>query len=76
MHAGSIALHVAKYLEWWTSLAVAKIPGSGERYLWSWGDWYLGSTQEGSGSMVAKAKTHEVIGIGTIALFSIGPNLL
>ena len=76
MHAGSIALHVAKYMERRTSLAVTKMPGSGKRYLWSWGDRYLGSTQERLVSTAAKAETQELIGIGTIELFLIGQNLL
>jgi hypothetical protein len=76
MHAGSIALHVAKYVERRTSLAVAKMPGSEKRYLRSWGDRYLGSTREGLVSTAAKAETQELIGIGTIELFSIGRNLL
>jgi hypothetical protein len=76
MHAGSIALHIAKYVERQTSLAVAKMPGSGKRYLRSWGDRYLGSTRAGLVSTAAKAETQELIGIGTIELSSIGRNLL
>lgn len=70
-----MAFQVVKYVARCASLAVAKMAGSGNRYLRSLGDRYLGSTWEGSQSTAAKASTQELIGIGKMGLFLTGRNL-